>query len=86
MNKLYSTIFAVIFLVALAWVGCSDNEVAGGVSEETNTIAGVLVDQKGSPVVSAMVYCKSVDVDTLESSDETDSKGKPCRYGNLPRQ
>lgn len=63
-------------LALLLWVGCSNNEVAGGVSEETNTIAGVLVDKKGSPVVSAMVYCKSVDVDTIESSDETDSKGK----------
>ena len=76
MNKIYSTIFAALLLAALVWVGCSDNEVAGGVSEETNTIAGVLVDGSGSPVVSAMVYCKSVDVDTLISSDETDSKGK----------
>jgi hypothetical protein len=86
MNKLYSTIFAALLFAALLWVGCSDNEVAGGVSEETNTIAGVLVDKKGAPVVSAMVYCKSVDVDTLISSDETDSKGKFSlavkRYGN----
>lgn len=71
-----------MFLLALPvfalvlWAGCSNNEVAGGVSEETNTIAGVLVDKKGSPVVSAMVYCKSVDVDTIESSDETNSKGE----------
>ena len=76
MNKLYSTIFAALLLAALVWVGCSNNEVAGGVSEETNTIAGVLVDRNGSPVASAVVYCKSVDVDTLVSSDETDSKGE----------
>ncbi len=86
MIKLYSTIFAALFLAALVWVGCSDDKVAGGVSEETNTIAGVLVDKKGSPVVSAMVYCKSVDVDTVESSDETNSKGEfslPVkRYGS----
>ena len=86
MNKLYSTIFAALLLAALAWVGCSDNEVARGVSEETNTIAGVLVDRKGSPVVSAKVLCRSVDVDTLESSDETNSKGEfslPVkRYGS----
>ena len=73
-------------LALVLWVGCSNNEVAGGVSEETNTIAGVLVDKKGSPVVSAMVYCKSVDVDTVESSDETNSKGEfslPVkRFGN----
>ena len=76
MNKLYSTIFAALLFVVLLWVGCSNNEVAGGVSEETNTIAGILVDQKGSPVVSAKVYCKSINVDTLESSDETNSKGE----------
>ena len=76
MNKFYLTAFAGLLFAALAWVGCSDNEVAGGVSEETNTIAGILADKKGAPVVSAMVYCKSVDVDTVTSSDETDSKGK----------
>lgn len=86
MNKFYLTAFAGLLFAALAWVGCSDNEVAGGVSEETNTIAGILVDKKGAPVVSAMVYCKSVDADTVTSSDETDSKGKfslPVkRFGN----
>lgn len=86
MNKLYSTIFAAFLFVVLVWVGCSNNEVAGGVSEETNTIAGVLVDRKGSPVVSAKVLCRSVEVDTLESSDETNSKGEfslPVkRYGS----
>ena len=60
--------------------------LSGGVSEETNTIAGILVDKKGAPVVSAMVYCKSVEADTVTSSDETDSKGKfslPVkRFGN----
>lgn len=86
MNKFYLTAFAGLLFAALAWVGCSDSEVAGGVSEETNTIAGILVDKKGAPVVSAMVYCKSVDADTVTSSDETDSKGKfslPVkRFGN----
>ncbi len=86
MNKFYLTAFAGLIFAALAWVGCSDNEVAGGVSEETNTIAGILVDKKGAPVVSAMVYCKSVEADTVTSSDETDSKGKfslPVkRFGN----
>ena len=86
MNKFYLIAFAGLLFAALAWVGCSDNEVAGGVSEETNTIAGTLVDKKGAPVVSAMVYCKSVDADTVTSSDETDSKGKfslPVkRFGN----
>ena len=86
MNKFYLTAFAGLLFAALAWVGCSDNEVAGGVSEETNTIAGILVDKKGTPVVSAMVYCKSVEADTVTSSDETDSKGKfnlPVkRFGN----
>ena len=76
MNKFYLTAFAGLLFAALAWVGCSDNEVAGGVSEETNTIAGILVDKKGAPVVRAMVYCKSVEADTVTSSDETDSKGK----------
>jgi len=76
MNRIYMFLLALPVLALLLWVGCSNNEVAGGVSEETNTIAGVLVNKKGSPVVSAMVYCKSVDVDTIESSDETDSEGK----------
>ena len=75
-NRIYMFLLALPVLALVLWVGCSNNEVAGGVSEETNTIAGVLVDKKGSPVVSAMVYCKSVDVDTLESSDETNSKGE----------
>ena len=76
MNRIYMFLLALPVFALVLWVGCSNNEVAGGVSEETNTIAGVLVDKKGSPVVSAMVYCKSVDVDTLESSDETNSKGE----------
>ena len=87
MNKFYLTAFAGLLFAALAWVGCSDNEVAGGVSEETNTVAGVLVDRNGSPVPHVMVYCKSVDaVDTVQSSDETNSKGRfrlPVkRYGS----
>ena len=76
MNRIYMFLLALPVFALVLWVGCSNDEVAGGVSEETNTIAGVLVDKKGSPVVSAMVYCKSVDVDTLESSDETNSKGE----------
>lgn len=76
MNRFYAFLLALPVFALVLWAGCSNNEVAGGVSEETNTIAGVLVDKKGSPVVSAMVYCKSVDVDTVESSDKTDSKGR----------
>ena len=85
-NKLYMFLLALSAFALLLCAGCSNDDVAGGVSEETNTIAGVLTDRVGHPVASAMVYCKSVDVDTLETSDETDSKGRfslPVkRYGS----
>lgn len=41
------------------WVSCSKDQTAGGSSEETNAIAGVVVDGSGKPVANAWVEIRS---------------------------
>lgn len=54
MNKL------ILCLVALVWLAaCSSDKVAGGTSEETNTIAGVLYNGQGQPVQGALIEVRS---------------------------
>lgn len=56
-------------------VSCS-TEVAGGVSEETNTLAGVLTDHKGHNLSGVAVVARHMVEDTLVYADTTDDKGR----------
>lgn len=62
----------------LAWgsclVACSTDVADGGVSEETNTLAGVLLDGD-KPVANTIVTAQYTSVDTIQFVDTTDEKG-----------
>ena len=62
-------------LAGLYFVACT-TEVANGVSEETNTVAGVLVDGSGKVVAGVPVCARHYAVDTITVTDTTDSEGK----------
>lgn len=58
-------------------VACSPKEeLGGGVSEETNNFAGVLLDVSGQPVSGATVLARHVSVDSIAFKDTTDAEGK----------
>ena len=80
------TSFAAVLAFGLAcsqFTACT-TDVAGGVSEETNTVAGILVDGSGRAVAGVPVCAKHFMVDSIVLSDTTDSDGK---FGlNVTRQ
>lgn len=62
--------------VLLAMMACSsESDVAGGVSEETNTLAGILVDQNGKPAAGIAVMARFVQVDSIVEEDTTGKDG-----------
>lgn len=60
---------------AVGFVACS-TDLAGGVSEETNSLAGILLDTKGNSVAGVPVVARHMYVDTLVYTDTTDASGK----------
>lgn len=74
LNK--KVIFAICSLSLLASCTTSGggNEVGGGFDEQTNNIAGVLLDH-GSPVSGAPVLAKHIASDTIALYDTTDADG-----------
>ncbi len=63
--------------LGFAFTACSESpDVAGGISEETNTLAGVLTDQNGKLAARVVMTAQHVDVDTLSYADTTDEKGR----------
>lgn len=62
--------------LALAFFACNgDNSLAGGVSEETNTLAGVLMDASGRGVAGVRVSARYMHYDGSDVMDTTDSAG-----------
>ena len=59
----------------LHFVACT-TEVANGVSEETNTVAGILMDGSGKAVAGVPVCARHFMFDTISVVDTTDSDGK----------
>lgn len=75
----------VITLASLLWLGlfiaifcaCSESDkVAGGVSEETNTLAGVLLDHKGKAASGVVLTARHFTMDSIVLVDTTDSDGQ----------
>ena len=62
-------------LTGLHFVACT-TEVANGVSEETNTVAGVLLNGSGKAAVGVPVCARHYVYDTILVVDTTDSEGK----------
>lgn len=78
MNKFVKiSIFAAACIASLSLSACSEGKkAAGGVSEETNTLAGVLLNASGSPVSGVAVCAKHFTVDTIVFHDTTDAEGR----------
>ncbi len=55
----------------LALLACGEIKVSGGVSEETNTLAGVLVTSNGSQLGSVALFARSVQSDTVREFVDT---------------
>ncbi|MCF0220765.1 MAG: hypothetical protein HUK19_00580 [Fibrobacter sp.] len=72
-RKYFYAISCACFLMACSPEG---GQIGGGVSEETNTFAGVLVDVSGKPVSGATVLARHVSVDSIAFQDTTDGEGK----------
>lgn len=53
----------------------ADNRLGGGVSEETNNFAGLLLDGEGKPVAGASVYARHIASDTIAFCDTTGADG-----------
>jgi hypothetical protein len=62
-------------LTGLHFVACT-TEVANGVREETNTVAGVLLNGSGKAAVGVPVCARHYVYDTILVVDTTDSEGK----------
>ncbi len=71
-------IVSVFVLLLCYFAACSKSgdEIAGGVSEETNTLAGIVVDASGKGVAGVPVLALHYAIDTLRFVDTTDSEGK----------
>lgn len=69
---------AVAVAAGLLMLACSEGgrEVGGGVSEEENTLVGILVDGNGDAVVGARISARYFKVDTVVLTDTTDEEGK----------
>ncbi len=63
-------------LAVAAFIACTETNVAGGVSEETNTLAGVIYNASGKPVSGTCVSARHYSVDSLVLTDTTDADGK----------
>lgn len=75
-NCLYKTLsFGAIASFAIL-SACSPNETAGGFSEETNTVAGILLDEKGNPQANVRVFASHTKAGISDIVDTTDSDGK----------
>ena len=73
---LVASAFACAGFIGISTVACSDGRLTNGVSEETNTVAGILVDGSGKAVAGVPVCAKHFQVDTVVFNDTTDSDGK----------
>ena len=72
-----SAITVATVTAAISLVACSEGKkAAGGVSEETNTLAGVLINASGDPVSGVAVCARHYTVDTIVFNDTTDSEGR----------
>lgn len=70
-------VYPLMGALLLGVFGCSeDRDVAGGVSEETNTVAGILTGIDGVPVKGMAVSARHASIDTLVFTDTTTEKGE----------
>lgn len=66
--------FALSFIAFLT--ACGDDKVAGGVSEETNTLAGILRDADGRLSVGVPVAARHLEYESVTFYDTTDDEGR----------
>lgn len=74
-NHIYSIVILAAFAI-YTLVACSPEQTAGGYSEETNTLAGLVVDEKGAPQANVVVFARHTRASISDLVDTTDSDGK----------
>lgn len=73
-NRLFSILLLVVLAVYVL-VACSPETTANGVSEETNALAGILVNEKGEPQANVRVFARHARANIADLVDTTDSDG-----------
>ncbi|GEM_PF-5084573 len=68
-------LFVTLAFLGILLLACGEVKVAGGVSEETNTIAGVLENPNGDRLANVAVFARRVFVDSVIHVDTTTAKG-----------
>jgi hypothetical protein len=76
----WGVVAAIAFFAA-----CTPEDTAGGFGEETNALAGILVNEKGEPQANVRVFARHTKANISDLVDTTDSEGKfeftPVRQG-----
>lgn len=71
-----ATLLLTTFLGAAFYFSACSTEVAGGVSEETNTVAGILKFPDGNVAARVAMQLQSIENETAIFVDTTDAEGK----------
>ena len=67
----WGVVAAIAFFAA-----CTPEDTAGGFGEETNALAGILVNEKGEPQANVRVFARHTKANISDLVDTTDAEGK----------
>ena len=78
MNKKFVCVLVSWCIVAAVgfFAACTPEDTAGGFGEETNALAGVLVNEKGEPQANVRVFARHTKANISDLVDTTDSEGR----------
>ena len=78
MNRKILCVLVSWFIIAAIgfFAACTPESTAGGFSEETNALAGVLVNEKGEPQANVRVFARHAKANISDLVDTTDSEGR----------
>jgi len=78
MNKKFICVLVSWCVVAAVgfFAACTPEDTAGGFGEETNALAGVLVNEKGEPQANVRVFARHTKANISDLVDTTDSDGR----------
>lgn len=78
MNKKFICVLVSWCVVAAIgfFAACTPEDTAGGFGEETNALAGVLVNEKGEPQANVRVFARHTKANISDLVDTTDSEGR----------
>lgn len=78
MNKKFICVLVSWCVVAAVgfFAACTPEDTAGGFGEETNALAGILVNEKGEPQANVRVFARHTKANISDLVDTTDSEGR----------